>query len=423
MEIQNKRLIICCNGRWDNLKMPSNVDKFIQNLKPVSSKGIPQLIFHDQNINIDGTFNNSLGQRLGLGIKENVLNIYRFLAENYQKDDEIYLLGFSRGAYVARTVSGLLHTVGLLPRNELNSLAAAFKYFRTPIHNRNPHSFSRYHRPEIKMMAVWDTVGLIEQHIGFHDSHLSPEVKNAFHALAVDEKRPHFKPSLWTGKINSDQNVEQVWFAGVHGDVGGGYLDSGLSDITLDWIISKASALGLQFENNNTNHESVLINPNIFGKLHDTYSLPYRLMNKLGIKNGLRSIEGDFNNPPVNISIDRTVGERIDQVEQYKPKNVFEPTAAIMKEDTDKATAKERRSNTRLKTKKLSGDIQMIIGSKNHSSSCDILDVAPSSGVKIKCDLELDKSDAITISSPEFEPMTASCAWRKGNVYGLKFVA
>jgi hypothetical protein len=187
-----------------------------------------------------------------------------FIAQNYVPGDEIYLFGFSRGAFTARSIVGLISAVGLLKRWSLKYVGKAWKYFREHDRPHSPaHFVAEYPGAEvhedvrIAFLGVWDTVGAlgIPGHLfekvnarlyGFYDTSLCPIVKRAYHALAIDEHRDSFVPTLWTGAIpETCEEVEQVWFAGAHADVGGGYDTRKLADIPLRWMADKARAAGL----------------------------------------------------------------------------------------------------------------------------------------------------------------------------------
>lgn len=418
MDVQNKRIVICCDGTWNTPEQPTNVVKLLRSIKPYSDDGKQQVVFYDQGV---GTYNPTdkfLGGAFGKGVEQNVLDAYRFIAHNYQQGDELFCFGFSRGAYTARALGGMLHCIGLLAKDELQGLPAAYQYYRTPPSKRNSLTYQQNIRPEIKLMGVWDTVGALgaptpilrrftKPLVGFFNTHLSPDIKNAYHALAIDERRGVFQPDLWTGKINSDQTVEQTWFAGVHSDVGGGYEQATLSNVALSWMVSKSRALGLDFSTEYLCYRGEMRADDI----HDSYNWAYAAMEKLGVKQGVRQLQGEFDNPAINVSIHESVIQRMEQVESYQPIN-FINTLPISR------TA-ERRHFTRMKTQKLQGLVQ----TDTEAIGCEILDYSPLGGVKINCDEGLKESDTIAISSARFAKTLATCVWQQGNTYGLHFAA
>ena len=418
MDVQNKRIVICCDGTWNTPEEPTNVVKLLRSIKAYSDDGKHQVVFYDQGVGTYNPVDKFIGGAFGKGVEQNVLDAYRFIAHNYQAGDELYCFGFSRGAYTARALGGMLNCIGLLSKDELPDLPAAYKYYRTPPPKRNVQTYKHTSKPEIKLMAVWDTVGALgaptpvlgrftKPLVGFFDTHLSPAIKNAYQALAIDEKRGVFQPALWTGKINSDQVVEQTWFAGVHSDVGGSYEQAALSNVALSWMAHKARDLGLDFSNEYLSYRGEMHEDD----LHDSYSWAYQAMEKLGVKEGVRQLQGDLDNPPINISIHESVIQRMDQIESYQPIN-FINTLPISRTD-------ERRHFTRLNTVQLQGLVQ----TDTEAMGCEILDYSPLGGVKISCDQGLKESDTIAISSARFAKTLATCVWQQGNTYGLHFAA
>ena len=250
-------------------------------------------------------------------------------------------------------------------------------------------------------------IPLIECLVGFFNAHLSPDIKNAYQALAIDEKRGVFKPALWTGEINSDQAVEQTWFSGVHSDVGGGYEQATLSNVALSWMVSKSRALGLDFSNEYLSYRGEMHADD----LHESYSWAYGAMEKIGVKQGVRQLQGELDNPPINIAIHESVIQRMDQVATYQPIN-FINTLPISRTD-------ERRHFTRLKTEQLKGLMQ----TDKAAISCEILDYSPLGGVRVHCEQGLNESDTIAISSARFAKTLATCVWQQGSTYGLHFAA
>ena len=420
MDVQNKRIVICCDGTWNTPEKPTNVVKLLRSVKPLGGDGKHQVVFYDQGVGTYNAFDKILGGAFGKGIEQNVLDAYRFIAHNYQIEDEIYCFGFSRGAYTARALGGMLHSIGLLPKDELHNLPAAYKHYRTPPNKRDTQVYDNYRRPDIKLMAVWDTVGALgaptpilgrftKGLVGFFDTHLSPEIKNAYQALAIDEKRGAFQPALWSGEINSDQVVEQTWFAGVHSDVGGGYEQATLSNVTLNWMMHKARALGLDLSNHFLSYMGEMHK----GDLHDSYSLLYRGMEKISRKPGVRRLEGELDNLPINVSIHESVVQRMEQIKAYQPVNV--PGASTL----PLSRTDERRRFARLKVDQLGG----ILQSDQEAVVCKILDFSPLGGARVTCEQDLQESDELAISSPRFAKTLATCAWQKGNTYGLRFSA
>jgi uncharacterized protein (DUF2235 family) len=257
-----KRIIFCADGTWDEPGKNTNVYKIYKALK-VSADQIP---FYDDGVGSDGLLIQKLaGGALGAGLFQKIKDAYTKLAHAYEKGDEVFIFGFSRGAYTARSVAGMVAVCGLPTANFTDQMVdLAFNAYRNKDQrtallaelNKTCDMFDA----KLNMVGVWDTVGSLgipavfggvsQLLYGFLDTNLHPDVLNAYQALAIDERRAEFPPTLWTAPAPG-QTLEQVWFSGVHCDVGGSYPDdsdgSALSDLTLAWMMGKAAALGLDF--------------------------------------------------------------------------------------------------------------------------------------------------------------------------------
>lgn len=261
MAKQPKRLIVCLDGTWNSPDNghATNVVKMMRAVAPVDEQGVPQITFYDAGVGADGgKIDRVVDGVTGRGLEQNVRDGYRFLAHNWLPGDEIYIFGFSRGAFTARSLCGFISLFGLLPKRDMDRLCEAWALYRQPDDERDQEKCREIRalaRPvRVRCLGVWDTVGsrgvpaetlqwLNRKH-QFHDAELSDVVECAFHALAIDEKRGPFGPVLWQKKCGKDlpKVVEQVWFPGVHSNVGGGWSDSGVSDLTLTWMISRVQA-------------------------------------------------------------------------------------------------------------------------------------------------------------------------------------
>ncbi|MCA0906361.1 DUF2235 domain-containing protein [Ruegeria marisrubri] len=311
-----RRLIVCCDGTWNSPKnkdgdllAPTNVIKFHAEIAKEDADGNEQIPFYRTGV---GTLGNPLkkllGGALGYKLEDDIKSAYKFLAETWKPGDEIYLLGFSRGAYTARSVAGLLGSIGLCNLTDpdlsdetkwANAHAALLRFQlkksngRSVLLNQEKRQGKDkitvdLHSPDqvpIRFLGVWDTVGslgvpddlgLTKLIIGdlrsnrFLDTKLGDGVQTARHALAIDEQRIDFVPTLWTGH-DPGRDIRQVWFAGVHGDVGGSYADHRLGDITLNWMIEEAFACGLAFRNGTQpSPPSLKCDPR--GRIHDSVS-------------------------------------------------------------------------------------------------------------------------------------------------------
>jgi len=263
-----KRIVICSDGTWNDPedKFPTNVLRMARAIRPVASDGMKQVVFYDWGV---GSYYAKIrGGMVGLGIMKNIQDGYRFIVQNYNPGDQIFLIGFSRGAYTVRCLNGLINNCGILVRPKANLIPQAFRMYKK--RNTPPSSpqagdwreANAYGRPRsaVDFIGVWDTVGALgvptrvlafmDEKDLFYDHELGSNVKAARHAVSIDELREDFSPTLWTSKEAVD--IRQVWFAGVHADVGGGYAPTEegklLSDIPLGWMAREASQSGLEFE-------------------------------------------------------------------------------------------------------------------------------------------------------------------------------
>jgi len=258
-----KRIVFCSDGTWEGPQGNSNVYRLYKALTVTSD----QMTFYDDGIGADATGLNRLIQgAFGEGILQKIRDGYTKIAQVYEAGDDVYLFGFSRGAYTARSLGGFIAACGL-PSGSFTDdcVSRAFAAYRDPVNRASllaGLTSCGLAKVSIKMIGVWDTVGSLgipaifggidEKTYGFLDTCLHPDVKNAYQALSIDEKRAQFPATLWTSAPVPGQIIEQVWFSGCHGDVGGGMpsaggIDAGtrLSDITFGWMLGKAKALGL----------------------------------------------------------------------------------------------------------------------------------------------------------------------------------
>ncbi|MGA8247447.1 MAG: DUF2235 domain-containing protein [Nocardioides sp.] len=313
------RLVVCCDGTWNTpdqraggVPRPTNVTKLALSITPVDPEGTRQVVYYHQGVGTS-RWDHIRGGAFGSGLSANVRDAYHFLIDNYEDGDELWFFGFSRGAFTARSVAGLVRNCGVLRRHDLDRLDEAYALYRARAESPRGtastlfrHAYS--YEPRVKFIGVWDTVGALgipvpttralqrvvaafNHRWAFHDTDLSTHVEGAFHALAIDEQRKAFLPTLWTQQPNAGSQVlEQVWFAGVHSDVGGGYrgAESGLSDVALLWMMEKARGFGLDVtpppvvtgqprDVSPGESAEVEVNPNPMLRLHVSRKSFYRL--------------------------------------------------------------------------------------------------------------------------------------------------
>jgi hypothetical protein len=271
-----RRLIAFCDGTWNRADWDggsaTNVVRLMRALLPndqtAGSTPIPQFAYYRQGVGTGNRIDRALGGGLGLGLAENVRDAYAFIANNYEPGDEIFLIGFSRGAFTARTVGGVIGTVGLLRKQEMGGFMDAWAFHKLDPKVRLARQVefdtvfpNRLKKVPIRCIAVFDTVGALgvpsnrltgdwhpcKDTYKFRNRVLGVHVEYAFQALAIDEQRKPFKPVVWkqSAAAPSSQILKQMWFAGVHSDIGGGYAAHGASDVALMWIAAELHQRGL----------------------------------------------------------------------------------------------------------------------------------------------------------------------------------
>ena len=282
-----RRLVLLFDGTWNKPESNTNVERLRRLIAPVDALGNAQLVNYIPGLGVKRGLAHLLGGAFGFGLSRNVCDGYRWLCDTWQPGDQIYLFGFSRGAYAARSLGGLIRKSGLLKRGPAGRVTrsgvdSAYDLYRdTDTKPGDPPAtaFRADHSIEVDIhfIGVWDTVGSLgipdtaswfpfaRARYRFHDTELSKIVKHAYQALALDEHRHDFKPALWTRnpytvkageslttKKQEQIEIEQRWFIGSHGDVGGGYKCDGagrkpdpLPDLSLAWLQRKAIGTGL----------------------------------------------------------------------------------------------------------------------------------------------------------------------------------
>lgn len=257
-----KRIVFCADGTWQTPMNNTNVYRLYKALTVTSE----QVTYYDDGVGADAQgFHRILQGAFGQGLAQKVLDGYTKIAHVYEAGDQIFLFGFSRGAYTARSLAGMIAACGL-PTGVFTDdcVTKTFAAYSDPV-NRTALLAELSHcglgAATIQMVGVWDTVGSlgipaifggVEKASTFLDTGLHPNIKSAYQCLAVDEHRSQFPATLWTGDPAPGQTIEQVWFSGCHCDIGGGTALVGgvdgntrLCDITLAWMLGKAQLQGL----------------------------------------------------------------------------------------------------------------------------------------------------------------------------------
>ena len=303
-----KRLVVCCDGTWNTpdqkdrgVQRPGNVVKLARWVLPQAGDGIVQKTYYDRGVGTGDVIDRLFGGAFGVGLGHNAREAYEFLSLNHAAGDEVYFFGFSRGAYTVRRVVGMLRKCGLAPNATREVIKEAYAVYekresraqggadaKAALAFRAKHGAERI---PIRFLGVWDTVGShgiagVLGQLGaafskarFHDHVLSSDIEHACHAVAIDECRRLFQPTLFRQSESGAKRghvLEQSWFAGVHSNVGGGYEHTGLSDIALHWMAARAEARGLALDG----RWRAKIDPDEFGELRDSRRGIYRLLGK-----------------------------------------------------------------------------------------------------------------------------------------------
>ena len=402
-----KNLVVCCDGTGNEISENiSNVLKLYRVLRKTSKTQPAQVVFYDPGV---GTLARPdpwtklkqdtvtvLGLATGYGLDNNVLSAYRFLINNYEDGDAIYLFGFSRGAYAVRMLAGLIHKVGLLAPQQQNLADAALTAYKQSVESQpvgasapgltdeeeeggapGPKSqddraaqFARIVSvkwPTIAFLGVWDTVASVivprpDRFYTFslqelpHTKH-NPSVRVFRQAIALDERRRMFRLHPWTdaqifmhnrfSKTNNSepQDAQQVWFAGVHADIGGGYpeSESGLSKFPLLWMLGEAAAYGLAINQQAVNQLAwgiqrrgspfSYVGPDVLREPHQSMTSVWRALECIPkshrYKEWARRSFGGYYLPnseprlvPENAFIHESVTQRIEAVPSYRPVNL-----------------------------------------------------------------------------------------------------
>jgi uncharacterized protein (DUF2235 family) len=285
-----QRLVVCADGTWNTPQQqdrgtpsPTNVWKMAEAVRRagVLPPGVTQLVHYEPGVGAYPKGWAGLAMRLrmlftrrnrqgslyqgitGEGLDDIVMSCYGWLVKRYEPGDAIYVFGYSRGAWTVRSLAGMIRKCGILRRGGDATVREAYAFYRNVIHPKDPIAerfrADQSHTAPVKCIGVWDTVGALGIPLGvfrdinaarhqFHDVTLSSHVEHAYHALAIDERRRPFAPTLWEQQPEARQVLEQVWFAGVHGNVGGGYADCGLSDNAFLWMAERAQRAGLALD-------------------------------------------------------------------------------------------------------------------------------------------------------------------------------
>lgn len=326
-----KNIVICSDGTGNEYS--ENNTNVVETFT-ISEKTTGQIVFYDPGVGTGGweymegkkpgedSLRSMSDKATGEGLQNNVNDAYEFLMETYEEGDKIFLFGFSRGAFTVRSLAGMLYKVGLLPPDNDNLIPYAAKLYNIEGNLELAHGFrdTFCRRCPVHFIGVWDTVASLVMNAGkrWHSGALNPEVSYGYHALAIDEQRKDFEPSLWLDaptNLAPGQVIEQVWFAGVHSNVGGWYDERGLSNISLNWMLNHAKARGLKINDAELNKRV----PDPYDKLHNSRTGIWRIRGK-----HVRQI-------PAGSKVHKSVFDRVENTANgYNPKNLLSESNYII---------------------------------------------------------------------------------------------
>ncbi|KAI9255518.1 hypothetical protein BY458DRAFT_520315 [Sporodiniella umbellata] len=300
--VKPRRIVVCLDGTWDTPSEKSNVYKFSQLIidgEVIDHNGDRWEQLHAYYSGVGTNKYRILGGVFGYGISNQILLAYEYICKTYKSSrDEIWVLGFSRGAFAVRSLTGMLNSVGVLPKARISKIEQAYTVYKNRQKYKRSSSIcpSKFRKenycsiPCINFLGCFDTVGALgvpklPWYFGgsifyyifyglhsFHDLNLVPTVKHAYHALSIHEQRVWFQPTLMKlseyKHLAKSQVLEQVWFPGMHADVGGQQSCKGHENIisrhSLNWMLQKSMNLGLVFKKDKIIQELDYINCKFF---------------------------------------------------------------------------------------------------------------------------------------------------------------
>lgn len=323
-----QRLIVLFDGTWNDSEDRTNVYRLARQIQDYDGEK-RQRFFYDPGVGTS-KWSRFRGGAFGYGLSENLIQGYEWLSRNYREEDEIWIFGFSRGAYTARSLVGLIRKCGLLHITSPTLLEKAESIYRDKLHPDSPiyEDFRKAYSRNVKIhfIGVWDTVGALgipgttllseRGKYSWHDTELSGIVERAYHALALDEFRAAYDVSLWAQpggqKKTSQIEVEQRWFIGAHADVGGGYEDKALSEISLNWMQTRATDAGLKMDLIEPTEEAWNTDPkpSFHDFLFGWYAKYRKILSKGDGKFYRKFATGPKGHPAVNVTVDESVWQR-----------------------------------------------------------------------------------------------------------------
>lgn len=314
-----KNIVICYDGT--NSEYGTHNTNVVKTFEAIV-RDDTQIAFYDPGVGTFSFLGRTLGRKAGIalgllfgyGIRQNIEDGYQYLMNRFEPRDKVFIFGFSRGAYTARALAGMIHQFGILQKGSQNLIPYVSKmYFKKDKKKKLSvikdfkATFSHVCQPHL--IGLWDTVGALGPNLSkkFPDLKLNPDIKNGFQAIAIDEKRRPYKVVLWDESSKTDnQVIEQVWFAGVHSEVGGGCSkdECSLPDISLAWMMDKASECGLKLKDDWQDG----LKQDARVDMHDSCTLPWIIV---GLRKRREISDG--------ARIHQSVIHRMEQRDDYNP--------------------------------------------------------------------------------------------------------
>jgi len=313
-----KRIAICADGTWNvrdqideetGKRRPTNVTKVARAILTSAADGTDQIVYYHDGIGTSGgAVDRHTDGAFGHGMEDNVRDLYRFIVYNYEANDELYFFGFSRGAFTVRTLAGFMNKVGLIEKDDDYYVPEIYACYENNVVRDSAEWQQAFHNvkgtrpcPPFHFIGVWDTVGALgapgflgqvfnSKKYQYHDIGLNPNILNAYHAVAIDERRKPFAQNMWKRPAGWTGKLEQAWFAGVHSNVAGGYAPDGLANEALHWIVEKAESLGLEFDKPFLKHYRPCFN----SAMRDSMTLMYQVMGPHVRPIGEHAADGEF---------------------------------------------------------------------------------------------------------------------------------
>ncbi|HEY6764725.1 MAG TPA: DUF2235 domain-containing protein [Candidatus Sulfotelmatobacter sp.] len=262
-----KNIVVCCDGTGNEFgESKSNVVKLYKMLVCDATQntyyhpGVGTMGARNALTGISKWWTKVIGLAFGYGISDNIADAYQFLMRTFEPGDNIYIFGFSRGAYTARALCGMLHIIGLLREDNEGLIPYSIRMLKRKkidfaVAADFKKTFCRVCKP--RFLGVWDTVSSVGwvynvAHFPGTKATHNPDLRLIRHAVSIDERRAFFRQNLFGTPCDGQQDLMEIWFAGVHSDVGGSYpeAESQLSKLALRWMVGEAEAAGLRVDQN-----------------------------------------------------------------------------------------------------------------------------------------------------------------------------